>query len=155
MEIKYKDLGILFKFFTSWSLMLGVIALATNAISSIRVATAINILVCSIFGTIIMSYYSNEMSIYFSKSKTFIYYVDIYMHYIIPLFLVSALLYKIKPYNIGRSILYSLFSVILYTSVVDEKKQYGNIDILDTIFVMTPFLIIVLHLIIFMITKYV
>ena len=151
----YKDFGIFFKFFTSWSLMFGVIALATNTFSSIKVAMAINILICSIFGTIMMSKYSKELSIFYSKSENFIQYVDIYMHYIIPLFLVSALLYKLKPYDLGRSILYSFFSVILYTTLVDEKKQYGNIDILNIIFFLVPFSIVILHLLFFAITKYV
>ena len=155
MDIQYKDLGMLFKFFTSWSLMLGVIALATNSFSSIRVAMAVNILICSIFGTIMMSHYSKELSIFFSKSENFIHHVDIYMHYIIPLFLVSALLYKLKPYNLGRSILYSLFSVILYSTIIDEREQYGNINILNLVFFMVPFSIIILHLLIFIATKYV
>lgn len=155
MDIQYKDLGMLFKFFTSWSLMLGVIALATNSFSSIRVAMAVNILICSIFGTIMMSHYSKELSIFFSKSENFIHHVDIYMHYIIPLFLVSALLYKLKPYNLGRGILYSLFSVILYSTIIDEREQYGNINILNLVFFMVPFSIIILHLLIFTATKYV
>ena len=155
MDIQYKDLGMLFKFFTSWSLMLGVIALATNSFSSIRVAIAVNILICSIFGTIMMRHYSKELSIFFSKSENFIHHVDIYMHYIIPLFLVSALLYKLKPYNLGRGILYSLFSVILYSTIIDEREQYGNINILNLVFFMVPFSIIILHLLIFTATKYV
>lgn len=151
----YKDFGMFFKFFTSWSLMFGIIALATNTFSSIKVAMAINILICSIFGTIMMSHYSKELSIFYSKSEFFIKHVDIYMHYIIPLFLVSALLYKLKPYDLGRAILYSFFSVILYTTLVDEKKQYGNIDILNIIFFLLPLFIVILHLLFYAITKYV
>ena len=39
------------------------------------------------------------------------------------------MLYKLKPYNLGRSILYSLFSVILYSTIIDEREQYGNINL--------------------------
>ena len=102
-----------------------------------------------------MSHYSKELSIFFSKPENFIHHVDIYMHYIIPLFLVSALLYKLKPYNLGRGILYSLFSVILYSTIIDEREQYGNINILNLVFFMVPFSIIILHLLIFTATKYV
>tara|TARA_Y100000590_G_C15673032_1_gene996972 strand:- start:329 stop:793 length:465 start_codon:yes stop_codon:yes gene_type:complete len=153
--MKVEWVEIFFKFFTTWNLVLGILLSIFKMSPAFNAAIISNILTCSILGTILMTKYGKKFGMYYSKTYEQIQIIDFFLHYILPLFIVTTLLYRLPKYNLYISMVYILTLIAIYGMVINPYKQYGNISELSYFFVGFPIISLFINIFIFSIRRYV
>ena len=114
-----------FRFFTVWSIIIGVMFL--KAPSFMKAAAIVNILCCSIFGIIIVAKHAKELSKHYSFTMGEIRIHDIVLHILVPVLLINALLKNMKRYHLFSAIGISMIIGILYLCSMNFNQIYGYI----------------------------
>ena len=114
-----------FRFFTIWSLIIGVLFL--KASSFMKAAAIVNILCCSIFGMIIVANHAKELSTHYSFTVGEIRIHDIVLHILVPVVLINALLKNMKRYHLFSAMGISVIIGIFYLCSMNFNQIYGHI----------------------------
>jgi len=147
--MKKEWIGVFLQFFTTWNIIFGILALIFKFPPTLKVSIASNMLACSIMGTILMTKYGKEIGLYYSKSSNEIQIIDIFIHYIIPLFILTFLLKRLPRYNLLMSMGYILTIIIIYGMLIDPYEQYANISELSYFIIGFPIVALLANVVIF------